>query len=69
MILGIRDQTKRKSIFSYLHVKDKAAYFFIIFKKHQYSDLCDERLWKNECGGEIIFSHGNKNYKVEEFTY
>ena len=58
-VRGIRDNVKRRSIFSYL--KDQNALFY--FLQETFSDINDEALWKNEWGGEIIFSHGSHHSK------
>ena len=54
-VRGIREQTKRRGIFSYL--KDQKADFY--FLQETYSTISDEAVWKTEWGGDIIFSHGN----------
>lgn len=56
-VRGIRDLTKRRSIFSYL--KDQKATFYIL--QETYSEINDENVWKNEWGGQIIFSHGSNH--------
>ena len=43
-VRGIREQTKRRSIFSYL--KDQKSKFY--FLQETYSDLNDENIWRNE---------------------
>jgi len=48
-VRGIREQTKRKSIFSYR--KDQRANIY--FLQETYSEPADEIVWKNEwCNGE-----------------
>jgi len=54
-VRGIREATKRRGIFSCL--KDEKASFY--FLQETYSEITDENVWKNEWGGEIIFSHGS----------
>ena len=56
-VRGIREPTKRRSIFSYL--KDQKASFY--FLQETYSERSDENVWRNECGGEVFFSHGSKH--------
>ena len=58
-VRGIRDQIKRRSIFSFL----KGFKANIYFLQETYSDLKDEIIWKNEWGGEIFFSHGTNHSK------
>ena len=58
-VRGIREQRKRRSIFTYL--KDKKSKFY--FLQETYSELNDEIIWRNEWGGEIFFSHGTKRSK------
>ena len=58
-VRGIREQSKRRSIFSYL--KDQKSKF--CFLQETYSDLNDENIWRNEWGGEIFFSHGTRHSK------
>ena len=58
-VRGIREQTKRRSIFSYL--KDQRANVY--FLQETYSVPADENMWKNEWGGKIFFSHGTNHSK------
>ena len=58
-VRGIRDQTKRRSIFTYL--KDQKA--SIYFLQETYPELNDETIWQNEWGGEMYFSHGSRHSK------
>ena len=59
MSLGIRNSTKRNSIFTYL--RDQKALFY--FLQETYSETGDELFWKNEWVGEIYFSHGTRHSK------
>ena len=45
-VRGMRDQTKRRSIFTYL--KDQKADFY--FLQETYSDANDESMWQSEWG-------------------
>ena len=58
-VRGIRDQTKRRSIFLFL--KDQNANIY--FLQETYSEPGDENIWKKEWGGELFFSHGTKHSK------
>ena len=58
-VRGIRDQIKRRSIFSFL--KDFKANIY--FLQEICSDPEDEIIWINEWGGEIFFSHGTNHSK------
>ena len=58
-VRGIRDQAKRRSIFSFL--KDQKANIF--FLQETYSEPNAENVWKKEWGGELFFSHGTKHSK------
>ena len=58
-VRGIRHQTKRRSIFSFL--KDQNANIY--FLQETYSEPGDENIWKKEWGGELFFSHGTKHSK------
>lgn len=58
-IQGIRDQIKRRSIFSFLKDSKTDIYFL----QETYSELKDEIIWKNEWGAEIFFSHGTNHSK------
>ena len=58
-VRGIRDQIKRRSIFSYL--KDQKANIY--FLQETYSERADENIWRKEWGGELFFSHGTKHSK------
>ena len=65
-VRGIRDQVKRRSIFQYRKDHNSKIYFL----HETYSQPEDEIIWKNECGGEIFFSHGTKHsWKVFAFFY
>ena len=56
-VRGIRDQSKRRSIFSYL--KDQKAKFY--FLQETFSEPSDKTIWKNEWGGDMFFSHGTNH--------
>ena len=58
-VRGIRDQVKRRSIFTYL--KDQKANVY--FLQETYSELNDEKIWQNEWGGKMYFSHGSRHSK------
>ena len=58
-VRGIRDQIKRRSIFSYL--KDQKANIY--FLQETYSERADENIWRNEWGGALFFSHGTTHSK------
>ena len=51
-VRSIRDQTKKRSIFTYL--KDQKANFY--FLQETYSDANDELLWQSEWGGKILLT-------------
>ena len=46
-VRGITEQSKRRSIFSYL--KDQKSKFCLL--QETYSDRNDENIWRNECQG------------------
>ena len=58
-VRGIREATKRSSIFSYL--KDQKAKLY--FLQETYSEINDEVIWLSEWEGKIFFSHGTKHSK------
>ena len=58
-VRGIRDQIKRRSIFSNLK-NQKANIYFL---QETYSERADEKIWTNEWGGELFFSHGTTHSK------
>ena len=58
-VRGLRDQSKRRSIFSYLKDQKSKLYFL----QETYSEVNDEIIWRNEWGGKIFFSHGTKHSK------
>ena len=58
-VRGLRNQLKRRSIFSYL--KDQNCQFY--FLQEIYSEPNDEKIWKSEWGGDIFFSHGSTHSK------
>ncbi|KAJ8017477.1 hypothetical protein HOLleu_45089 [Holothuria leucospilota] len=51
---GLRNHNKRRRLFSYLH-RSKPHISFI---QETHSLPADEKIWKNEWGGKVIFSHG-----------
>ena len=56
-VRGIRDQSKRRSVFSFL--KDQKAYIYFLQKT--FSEPNDEKVWKKEWDSEVLFSHGTKH--------
>jgi len=58
-VRGVRDQTKRRSILTYL--KEQKANFY--FLQETYSDANDELIWQREWGGMILFSHETRHSK------
>ena len=56
---GLNNARKRKSIFQWA-MKNKFDVFFV---QETYSNIDIESQWKNEWGGEIIFSHGTNHSK------
>ena len=58
-VRGIRNRVKRRSIFSYL--KDQNCHFYLW--QETFSEPKDERVWKNEWGGDVFFSHGSNHSK------
>ena len=58
-VRGRRNRVKRRSIFSYL--KDQNCHFYLL--QETFSEPKDERVWKNEWGGDVFFSHGSNHSK------
>ena len=58
-VRGIRNRVKRRSLFSYL--KDQNCHFYLL--QETFSEPKDERVWKNEWGGDVFFSHGSNHSK------
>ena len=58
-VRGIRNLVKRRSIFRYL--KDQNCSFYLL--QETFSEPKDERVWKNEWGGDVFFSHGSNHSK------
>ena len=58
-VRGIRDQTKRRSIFTFLKDQNTTIYFL----QETFSEPSDENIWNKEWGGELLFSHGTKHSK------
>ena len=56
---GLRDPTKRDIIFSYL-TRRKIG---ITLMQETHSESKDEKAWRNQWGGDIMFSHGSTNSK------
>ena len=59
-VRGIRDQAKRRSIFSFFLKDQKASIYFL---QETFSELKDETIWQNEWGGKMYFSHGSRHSK------
>ena len=58
-VRGIRDTTKRRKIFNYLHhEKDD-----VIMLQETHSCKKDAKYWRSELGGNIYFEHGETNSK------
>ena len=55
-VRGLREQSKRRSILSYLKDQKSKLYFL----QETYSEVNDEIIWRNEWGGKIFFSPGTK---------
>ena len=53
-VRGIRDMTKQRSIFRFLHVHFPNS---IVIAQETHSTNKDEKYWKNEWGGEVHYSH------------
>ena len=56
-VRGLRNEVKRRSIFSYL--KNPKATLYCL--QETFSKEDDEKIWSAEWGGQIIFSHGSKH--------
>ena len=56
-VRGLRNQVKRRSIFSYL--KNQKATLYCL--QEAFSKEDDEKIWSAEWGGQIIFSHGSEH--------
>ena len=57
-VRGLRSRDKRLKIFEWIKMKHKAD---IVCLQETHSTLLDEKLWADEWGGEIHFSHGDAN--------
>jgi len=62
-VRGLRDQSKRRSIFSYLKDQNSKLYFL----QETYSEVNDEITWRNEWGGKIFFPMAPNTAKVFAF--
>ena len=58
-VRGLRNQVKRRSIFSYL--KNQKATLYCL--QETFSKEDDEKIWSAEWGGQIIFSHGSEHFR------
>lgn len=56
---GLRQTIKRRTQFAYFH-RHK---FDVILVQETHSTFEDERYWRNEWGGDILFSHGTTSSK------
>ena len=56
-VRGLRNQVKRRSIFSYL-TNQKATLYCL---QETFSNEDDDKMWSAEWGGQIIFSRGSEH--------
>ena len=59
-VRGIRNATKRRSIFRHIHTKYRRS-IAVLQETHSSPEI--ETIWKNEFGGEILFSHGMSKHQ------
>jgi len=59
-VRGLKNKKKRNSFFTYM--KDQNCHNFY-FLQEIYSEPKDEIVWRIECGGEILYSHGTNRKK------
>ena len=59
-VRGIRDSVKRRTIFRHAHVKYP---LHIVILQETHSSAENEKQWKAEWGGNILFAHGEKTAK------
>ena len=55
-VRGLRNENKRRSIFNYYRKRAD-----IICLQETHSTEVDEKCWRNEWGGIMLFSHGESN--------
>ena len=58
-VRGLNKASKRLSVFNWIRQKQ----FHVMFLQECYSSQDTENIWKNEWGGQVIFSHGSKHSK------
>lgn len=58
-VRGIRDFEKRRKVFTCFKKKNVD----VLLLQETYSDFQDEKFWKAEWGGNIVFSHGGRHSK------
>ena len=58
-VRGLRNEEKRRSIFSYL--KNQKANVYLL--QETFSNSKDEKIWAAEWGGQIFYSHGSNHSK------
>ena len=58
-VRGLRNQVKRRAIFSYL--KSQKANLYCL--QETFSQESDEKVWSAEWGGQAFFSHGSVHSK------
>ena len=56
---GLADPQKRLALFSFLKSKEGSIYFL----QECHSSIEEETLWREQWGGEILFSHATRNKK------
>ena len=58
-VRGLRNQSKRRAIFTYL--KNQKATLYCL--QETFSQIEDEKVWTAEWGGQTLFSHGSEHSK------
>ena len=58
---GLRNRTKRLSLFRHLHLTYKNS---IIVLQETHSTPSTENIWKNEWRGKVFFSHGSETARA-----
>jgi exonuclease III len=59
---GLRKGNKRRSLFNWLKQFHKGS-SKITFLQETHTDVTIEQTWKDEWGGEVLFSHGTSGSK------
>ena len=55
-VKGLRNDSKRRKVFQHINQTN----FDVICLQETHSEVADEKIWKSQWGGKVIYSHGSR---------